>query len=604
MANSADLVQVISKCIENCETNKISSLFQDPQNAAVITNNCWDILHTLCAKLNRETYENQPSLFQCCEKFVNKVAECSCPEEALLELLEQAECPDDDHRFLALLKPIQNLLFRMPDKRQRSLVWCLNLVASHLSALPEPESFKFVGEECVLLDSNPLICRAVDLYTSVVYFYTPFIEEVSLFKPQESADKPVVALRQYQRFVLAAFLIHMLGKPLVFIDLQYDFKTKSKARCIAENIVELLPHVVSDVVPILVDRCISRKKITDDNDWDVDPIRMFQFEDKVPILGLSNLMYLIIAGSMSRQCLPYVYRSDLIFHVGLSLSTELLQIPHDIPVWKGLQLADVLVSKMLPQSSIACAMLDLPIHRKFCTTLEKVVVFCNVEDCRRMGVQILQKYVLLMDLAARYQVFINLFPLLEHSGVKGVLVTSLKDTIRLSMSCEEALSYSASRLYRGRCLLKIIEVFCDIPNGPEVDLMEHSDHIIALLNLLWFLVLSDSTDVLGLWEHVPYLDRKFAHPLKEGLKLSRAHYELKVHQLEEERLNKMQEKSENKKRVEVTVTVQGEAVHDLSYEEKKQILNVALNKFSIMESLLTNIRERVDARFAARHSNH
>ncbi|XP_034249555.1 glomulin-like isoform X1 [Thrips palmi] len=595
MANSADLVQAIAECIENSETNKASSILEDPKNKESISSNCWDIIHILCAKLNQDVYDKQPAMFHCCEKLLNKVTELSCPEEALLELIEQAECLDNDHRFLALLKPIHNLLKRMPDKRGRSLVWCLNLVATHLSALQEPDCYKFQGDERVLLDLDPATRRAIDIYDSIVPFYEPFIEEVSLFRPYESADKPIAAQRQYQRYVLAAFLIHLLGKPLVFMDLDYDGKTKSRIYCIAENIVGFLDHLMPDLVPILFDKYVAKKKISQNDDWDEDPLKMFLYEDKVPTLGLANLVYLTLAGGLSRQCIPRVYSSNFIFQIGLHLSTELLLVSHDLSVWKGLQLAERLML-IVPKSSIPFTMLDLPVHKKFCTTLEKVVVYCEVEGYRGKGIKVFQNYVMLMDFAAQYQVFIKLFPVLQHSGFKGLLVTMLKDTIRLTLN---SVHIPHVQLYRGKSLLKLLEVYCVVPNGPEVDLMDHSDHIISLLNLLWYLSLADGGDVLGLWEHAPYLDRNFIHPLKNGLKLSRAHYELKIHQLEEERMGP-QGKDSKKEKIEVAVTVHGQAVADLSYEEKKQILNVALNKFSIMESLLSNIREKVEGRFAAR----
>lgn len=597
MANSCDVVQVISKCIENSETNKLLSLFEDPENAETITSNCWDILHVLCAKLDNETYTSQPAIFQCCEKLVNKVAEISRPEEALLELIEQAESSDNDTGFLALLKAIHNLLIRLPKKRGHSLVWCLDLVARYMSALPEPSSHGLEGKERVLLDLDPSVRRIVSIYDAIVPFYESFIEEVSLARPQESADKAVIAQRQYQRYALAAFLIHLLGKPLIFMDLEFDGKTKSNSRCAAEKIVGFINQLVADILPILFERCINTKRNSENNDLDTDPTIMFLSEEKVPILGLANLLYLVLAGGVPRQCVPFVYSPHFMFPVGLHLSTELLQVSHDMCVWKGLQLADTLVS-ILPQSSISYTMLDIPIHSKFCTTLESVVVFCSEEGCRKKGITILQNYVKLMDLPARYQVFIKLFPLLQHSGVKGVLVTMLKDTIRITMA---DVHNHAVRLYRGISLLKLVEVYCIVPNGPEVDLMDHSDHIISLLNLLWFLALADTGDFLGLWEHAPYLDRNFINPLTDALKLSRAHYELKIHQLEEERMTQSQEKKDKSEK-EVSVTVQGMPVPDLSYDEKKQILNVALNKFSIMECLLNNIREKVESRFAARHT--
>lgn len=599
MAESSELVQAISTCIGNSETNKLASLFEDPKNTESIVSNCWDIIPVLCAKLDQETFETQPAMFSCCEKLVNKVAELSCPEEALLEFIEQAECPDNDRRFLVLLKPIQNILLRMPDKRGRSLEWCLNLVASHISELPEPLCYKFQGDERVLLDLDPAFQRAVDVYDSTEFFFEPFVEEVSLLKPQESEDKPILAQRQYQRYILAAFLIHLLGKPLVCMHLEYDKKTKNKIRRIAERLVDLFHHVMADIVPILFERCFGRKNINNDYDSDTDPVSMFQFEEKVPILGLSNLMYLVLVEGLPRHCIPSVYSSPFLFQIGLHLSTELLQLSHDMCVWKGLQLADSVIS-MTAESSISCAMLDLPVHQKFCVTLEKVIVYCDVEGYRKKGILTFQKYVMLLDLAARYQVFVKLLPLLGHAGVKGVLTTMLKDTVRSTMG---NIQNPAVQIYRGRSLLRVVKVYCLIPNGPEVDLMDHSDHIISLLNLLWYLAMTDREDYLGLWQYAPYLDRNFIHPLKDALKMSRAHYELKVHQLEEERMNNAQLKSDGEKMVEVAVTVRGEAVQDLSYDDKKQILNVALNKFSIMESLLTNIREIVEKRFVGQSSS-
>nr|CAD7432047.1 unnamed protein product [Timema monikensis] len=134
----------------------------------------------------------------------------------------------------------------------------------------------------------------------------------------------------------------------------------------------------------------------------------------------------------------------------------------------------------------------------------------------------------------------------------------------------------------------LLLAFCNLPNGAESDLVELGDQIVSALNLVRFLVLRDKDNLTGIWDCVSDLEYYFFEPLKRGLIISRAHFELKLNELKQERIE------ENKGMMvkrgqEVTITIGGQQLPNLPYENKVSVINSAMNAFDLMEGLLGRV---------------
>jgi hypothetical protein len=84
-------------------------------------------------------------------------------------------------------------------------------------------------------------------------------------------------------------------------------------------------------------------------------------------------------------------------------------------------------------------------------------------------------------------------------------------------------------------------------------------------------------------------------PLREGIKLSRAHYKLKLRDLEEEKKTAMVNNDGLTRKSNVTVTIGGQLLPNLPHENKVAVIMSALNAFDLMESLLSRVNECIDS---------
>jgi hypothetical protein len=147
----------------------------------------------------------------------------------------------------------------------------------------------------------------------------------------------------------------------------------------------------------------------------------------------------------------------------------------------------------------------------------------------------------------------------------------------------------------------LIVSVCSLKQGVTTDICEHSNKIIAGLNLLRFLLLRDGhNNESGILELVSRMEDVLLEPLRKALDLSKAHYELKLKELsdpytraerekEESRLLASLEKAANlcigDKRI---VPGDGGIV---SSEEQKSSLLAAINTFETMKGLLAWLYE-------------
>lgn len=581
-----ELITILGNSLSSGRTDDALSVIYNAKYDKCLKDKSWDIIPSITKFLIQETIDSSPEVFDCCEILLKEIAQKANPEEALLEFLEQAENLEDDVKFLALLKPLQIILFKLPKRRGQSLEWCLNMIQSHVTSLPVPRNYKLEGEEMKLLDSDPYICRITNIYKGIVPFYKPFVNEVTL---RQKAEYRV----NMQRDMLVCFILQLLGQPLAFLDLECDGKSSSAIRFLTGELLTFLTHLVGDLMIFLEyaeTREAERSSKRNGNNFTTqsDDEDVLSREDKIPVLSVAVLYYLILAEHIQLNEAPCVYSPLYIFQRSLYLVVVLLEHSEALVVRKGLLLADAVLAT-LSEGSVPYSLLESPVHREFVESLSKVMVYCDVENFRKSSVLSLRSYLFKFDVKGQYLLMSNLPSVVNHAGIIGYLIMLLKDMIINTVDSDTISSY-----FSGKALYDLISEYCSLPHGAETDLIENADQIVSALNLIRFLALWDQENKTGMWDYVGILEKSMLEPLREGIRLSRAHYNLKLRDLEEEKKNAVLNDRGLPCRSDVTITVGGQQLPNLPYENKVSVIMSALNAFDLMESLLSRVNECID----------
>uniref|UniRef100_A0A672TY82 Glomulin, FKBP associated protein n=1 Tax=Strigops habroptila TaxID=2489341 RepID=A0A672TY82_STRHB len=215
--------------------------------------------------------------------------------------------------------------------------------------------------------------------------------------------------------------------------------------------------------------------------------------------------------------------------------------------------------------------------------LVKVMTLCPIEHLRKKSLNILQLYINKFDTEGKYTLFRCLLKTSNHAGVEGYVIKNIKDQIHLSLTkaCDNT-------WFTGHHLISLLDLVLLLPEGAETDLLQHSDRIMASLNLLRYLVIKDceSDNQTGVWTMIPRIEQNFLKPLHVGLNMSKAHYEAEI-----------KNKKENKKVC--SVTVSGEKMPAMTTEMQLQVLHSALFTFDLIESVLARVEELIEVKIKA-----
>lgn len=553
----SDFVVKLEGLLKSDDTPEALKVFSDSKNVSEIKNNSWELIPVITTFLTSYYEANKKEVFECCEKLINTVAENSNPEEALLQLIEEIEECTDDIKFLTLIKPLQTIILRIPKKRINSLAWGFNSIQSFLSRCDVPQNEKLVGKQKLLLDKNDRVLRIVNLYNELYFLYEKFISQLPN-EPEELDE---------QKLLICKFLIELLGTPLIYMDMEIFNDVKSKARLITEKVV---PNILK----------MNR-----------DPVSLFKLSSEMKngeiftpnIMSTASLFYLIYHEHICVKQIPKVYNALYLFHHSLRLVNTLLDSDHYIVIEKGLKLS-VSLLEHVKYVKLPYLMLDSEYHSHFVKALAKIVVYNDVDILRKLALQIYKDYLTRFETKGFYLLVYNLMCTLNHSGLIGFTITLYKDNLLTEFSKNTGLS----EYFKGEKLTTLLKKFCFLHKNEETDLIEVSDQIIASLNLLRFLALRDKANLTEIWDYFKILEKTFLDPLRKGIDLSRAHYELKVKEVKEDIDVKPLDNTE------ISIVVAGQNLNELTKSEKLSVLQSSLTVFDMLESLLTRLLECIE----------
>jgi len=390
-----------------------------------------------------------------------------------------------------------------------------------------------------------------NIYEALAEFYAPLVKQVALNRPNQAKLTDGVNLRE-RRGALKKNLLKTMEEPLVSMDLHIDEGCSSSLlRKTAEKLVHHLSCVCSDFMSL-------------------SP----ELEDTT---SLSTVFYLIYGEDLTCSSLPLVYSPQFVFHTVVMHGHVLLRTNQPFAIHKGLLLMQGIL-RHVSDLALPVDCLDHPIHFKvFQSLIWLAVSGVNVREFKVLTVRLFRIYLNKLHIEARYRLLQSLLPTLDHPGLRGVVINIIKDQMDL------CLNMNWPHFLHDR-LDGILPLIWSLPHGVETDLLEQMDAIMAALNLARYLLLRDASNVSGLTHHLPGLQENFLEPLGRALKISRAHYELQLHKIQQQQHDVTRD---------VAAVVPGLSAMPavVTPDQQKSVIRLALNSFDLLGSVLARVGE-------------
>lgn len=574
MEPSVDVVQLISVLLDAGKYKEALSVPNEPKLSDSFKDNCWDLISVIVGKLQDDTIIVKPSLYGACEELLTIIVQKSTPEEALLELIEQVEVAKNDTQFGIILVPLQQILKKLSIKRGRSLEWCLNSISTYIEAIPVPEH-NLEGKERLLMDCDANIRRITKVYSLLPPFYHPFIEELQ-------ASDSNIKFKQ----IITAFLVSLLGKPLIHIDMDPESNGQSEARQSCSTIIQDLCTLEKNIFKLLAYLEICHKenmktetKSNNSNDEEIAP---YSHREKINMTTLSGLAYVLFSGHFQVPdiAIPQVYSIEFVVHTLMLSAVHLLSLPEYGPLVKGTVLCKAIIDRL--PNNVSETILTSSVHFDMCKQLSNVAIYSIYEPVRKISVTLMGLYINKFTYKGRCMLIKYLIETANHSGMIGYAITLFKNSI------DQALKDTLlDDCFTGPQLKNMIRKICYLPHGAESDIMELADQIITSLNFLRYLAIKDVNNKTGIRDCFVFIESDYLDKLRTGLNMSKAHYEVKLKEIEEE-------KSLPGGDTNISVNVGGNVLDKIPVENKKEIIISALNAFHLIEGLMARLLECIN----------
>lgn len=232
-------------------------------------------------------------------------------------------------------------------------------------------------------------------------------------------------------------------------------------------------------------------------------------------------------------------------------------------------------------------LLEMGAHCDLLKTLLNLMVSSEAASVRSLAFGTYEGYLRLFDQdwEASYRLIGSIFTLANVSGVIGHAVTRLKDCVLRALSSKDA---NGLEWFGGQRLRALLAKVCRLANGPETDLLEVSDEVMASLNCLLCLCLRDprGENRTKIWDAlVPELQAGFLKDLGKAIDLSRAHYKLRLTEQDQAAVG-----------AEVTTLMVGsQPLPSMTPEQAREVVTAALNTFDLMECVHRQLEAVLEA---------
>lgn len=560
------------------------------ENSAYLKNNSLELVPVV-AKLLQE--EVGPDGELCVEDILLHIASVANPKEMVLVLLEMLEMNHSPVQFRVMLSPLQQVLLRQSSPENTRAVtfsWVFNTLYSHVAAMDFPQGLNLEGKERQLLDMDPLVRAASDCFQHLTNFYKAIFSKVISGELQWGGGKDS---REY----LAMFLLQLFHKPLTYLDVYDENKGQTcnalylSCRCLAAMVGQLFYNVFKLFRSITWTSCktVLAVDTTDDKNTHLEGVNNAETdggnegkEAEVSQLSLACFFYCVLGQDMASEWVPQVYSQQFVFLSCMPLVATLLQEKEHIPIHKGLVLASELLNR-LARHSLPGDSLEASAHSSFPQLLVRVMTFCDNRELRMLALEIFRSYLCKFDSVGRRKLIQALLLTVKHAGVLGLVIHELKENVASNLKKEEL-----DPNFCGRNLNELVKMACTLPEAEQTDLLEWSDCIMSALNLLIFLFVRDKENKTGIDAVSRFLQEGYLAQLQTGLDFSKAHYELKLKDIE----SSCREKEDK-----MSVCVGGQILPNLPKDQEKKVVEAAICSLDMLQFVLVKAVQAVEKKY-------
>lgn len=566
-------------CLNDCEAAEAIRLLKEHKITGDSLN---QIISVIISNLTSSVLQHKKAVFECYSDVLMFIAENSEPMEIILKFLKHLNCASDHVNFCAILDSLHLCIIRI-QKKIRVIDWCLNSIKRYIKTLPLPDEDPEVNNALI-------ICT----YKAIVVFLEPLVQEaIDINSKQEEGS----LFGDY----LLSFFISLFGKPFCCVNIEY-IPDKKEYKELANNMVTQALCLTGDILYFLdiVSKrqrkliyfkkkfiCFKRKLFEDFHFC----LRSSLFEETNHIsnIAYANFYFYIITKEDHWQNVPQMYNSYYILETCAYFFKILLSEENLISI--GLIFMENVMKRISPHS-VDSEVLGLEIYTELFQPIINVMLYSNSDEQRKKAVHVFEEYIELFNMEARYTVILYLYEIIQHSGLLSFVIGLFKSSI---IQCLD--STPRNPQFLGRNMELLLKRICDLPHGSSSDVVEISDEIITALNLLRFLFLRDKNNESGIWNMTDMLKNDYLNPLREGIDLCKAHWRVKIKDLEKQKKNLAKEKDYNKllkAHTEVTLTVGGEQLPVMPLTQKISICYQAINGLDVMESILIRVNECIE----------
>lgn len=584
-----DLGAVLWQKVKSKEYEAAMCEIKEEKHRKYLNQNSLDLLPILLKLLNEDL---DPEGEQCIEDLLVHVASVANVKEATIAFLEELEMGYSEKMFRVILHPIRTLLMGQISQNTRPTMfsWIFNTLYTRVVMLELPSGCNLEGEERKLLDADPRVQEVSSALRWLTDFYFHFFEKVM------AGDLVWGGKVANSREYLSFFLLQLFHKPITYLDVfckEGDTESSLYCTCndlavmiarLTGNSFKLFTHVTwnsSKTLMATESEALKEEdeKAVEDNRSDDEKGKDEEKENGVSQLSLASFFYCILGQHMAKDYVPCVYSHQHVFINCLPLIVQLMQEKEDFPIHKGLILAKTLLSN-ITEKSLPCETLEAKAHSSFPQLLLRIMITCNNKEIRLCALETFRPYLKKFDSAGRSKLIMSLLRSVKHAGALGLVIHELKENI--SQNLNQDMKDSS---FAGHNLIQLINLACYLPDAERTDLLEWSDSIMQVLNLLVFLLLRDTQNITGIREALPKLEKNFLTPIQTGLDLSKGHYELKLKDLE---------KPSSKKDMETEVTVGGLTLPSMPVEQERKVVQTALCSFDMMQCTLARVHQAAE----------
>ncbi|XP_059915648.1 glomulin, FKBP associated protein a [Gadus macrocephalus] len=565
-------------CIEEGHSAQVLSILVDEKNQAMVKCMGWNLLDPLVQVMLKQEVKNRPH----CQAILKHLLKVCSPKELLVGLLEQVEEAPVEllvSAFLLLLKPLKEVLMRLGERKASSLGMVLSTLLEQVAKLPTPRSREQEAD-----DFHPL-CHCC---TSLMAFVRPFVDEAraSLAGPRE--ETPSQAERgggggggrgrpnkeDELRVELLKFCMKSLSEPLLQVQLQdSDPLAVSPLREFALDVLSSLT-AIGESLPGLVSHPVLRKRRAEG---------FLEEEVRYPKESLASLAHLLFVHHVAIDTFPAVYSPIFMLRCNMEHINLLLSRTEEHCIHKGQELYEKSLVTVV-DGSVSVNELEIKTFTSVPQNLVKIMTLCPAHHLRTKGLKLLQLSIDKFDVEAKYKFFECMLKVSSHSGVEGYIIKNIRSQIDFSLK-----PGNENDWFLGAHLMPLLRQVLVLPDGPETDLLQNLDRLMESLNLLRYLVLRDKVtqNQTGVWTELTHLEERFMRPLRVGLNMSRAHYEMELQRTMAGHKGKVKGDSM------LSVAVGDEQLPHMTSESQIQALHSALHTFDMMESVLVRVEEVV-----------